>query len=102
MELAQRGLEEYGGRMKRNERTDNGKTADMMPKGGQAMDLFRGDPLKRPAAKLSATADAINARFGRGTVFFASEGVARQWKMKREMLSGRPTTRWNELMVAKA
>ena len=73
-----------------------------LERAGQAMDLFRGDPLKRPAAKLSATADAINARFGRGTVFFASEGVDRQWKMKREMLSGRPTTRWNELMVAKA
>jgi DNA polymerase V len=60
-----------------------------LERAGQAMDLFRGDPLKRPAAKLSATAAAINARFGRETVFFASEGVARQWKMKREMLSGR-------------
>ena len=66
--------------------------------GRSGNDLFRGGPLKRPSAKLSATADAINARFGRGTVFFVSEGVDRQWKMKREMLSGRPTTR----MVAKA
>ncbi len=73
-----------------------------LERAGLALDLFRGDPAKRPAAKLSAVADAINARFGRGTVFFASEGTERKWKMKREMLSGRPTTRWAEVLVAKA
>lgn len=66
------------------------------------MDLFFGDPSKRPAAKLSAMADAINARFGRGTVFFAAEGTARKWKMKREMLSGCPTTQWKDILVVKA
>ncbi len=66
-----------------------------------ATDLFRGNPLSRPAAKLAATVDAINARFGRGTVFYASEGTTKEWKMKREMLSGRPTTRWGELLVAR-
>lgn len=67
-----------------------------------ALDLFRGDPLDRPATRLSAAADAINARFGRGTVFFASEGAKRPWQMKRAMLSGRPTTQWNEILAAKA
>lgn len=52
------------------------------------MDLFFGAPNKRPAAKLSALADAINARFGEGTVFFAAEGTERKWRMKRKMLSG--------------
>ena len=64
-------------------------------------DLFHGDPLSRPAAKLSATVDAINARFGRGTLFYASEGTTKEWKTKREMLSGRPTTRWGELLVVR-
>lgn len=73
-----------------------------LERAGQALDLFRGDPAKRPPAKLSAVADAINARFGRGTVFFAAEGTERKWKMKREMLSGCPTTRWADLPVAKA
>ena len=72
-----------------------------LERAGQAMDLFRGDPAKRPAAKLSAAADAINARFGRRTVFFASEGTERKWRMKREMLSSRFTTRWNELLIVK-
>ena len=66
------------------------------------MDLFQGDPMKRPAAKLSAIANTINARFGRGTVFFAAEGTERKWRMKREMLSGCPTMRWAEVLVAKA
>lgn len=73
-----------------------------LERAGQAMDLFFGDPGKRPAAKLSAVADAINARFGRGTVFFAAEGTERKWKMKREMLSGCPTTRWADVLVAKS
>lgn len=72
-----------------------------LERAGQAMDLFRGDPAQRPAAKLSAAADAINARFGRRTVFFASEGTERKWRMKREMLSSRFTTRWDELLVVK-
>ncbi len=73
-----------------------------LERAGQAMDLFHGDPMKRPAAKISAVADAINARFGRGTLFFAAEGTERRWKMKREMLSGCPTTRWAEVLVVKA
>ena len=58
--------------------------------------------MKRLAARLSAAADAINAKLGRGTVFFAAEGVERKWKMKREMLSGCPITRWKQLLVVKA
>lgn len=72
-----------------------------LEKEGMAGDLFRGRPGERAAAKLSAAVDAINARMGRGTVFFAASGVERKWKMKREMLSGRFTTRWDGLPVVK-
>jgi hypothetical protein len=51
--------------------------------------------------QLSATVDAINTRLGRDTVFFAASGVERKWKVKREMLSSRYTTCWNELLVVK-
>ncbi|MBP1589417.1 MAG: DUF4113 domain-containing protein [Kiritimatiellae bacterium] len=54
-----------------------------------------------PASKLSAAVDAINARMGRGTVFFAATGVERKWKMKREMLSKHYTTSWDGLLVVK-
>lgn len=39
---------------------------------------------------------------GRGTVFPAATGTVRPWKMKRDFLSPRPTTRWPEILVAKA
>lgn len=67
-----------------------------------AADLFAGDPSDSKGAKLSAALDAVNARFGRGTVFLAATGTVRPWKMKRGMLSPCPTTRWTDLLVAKA
>ena len=57
-------------------------------------------PSRSPLYKV---VDALNARFGKGAVFSAAEGVGeRAWKMKRDKLSARPTTRWNELLVVKA
>ena len=67
-----------------------------------AADLFAGDPLSTPTAKLSAVIDSVNARFGRGAVFPAAAGTARRWTMKRQFLSPCPTTRWRDVLVAKA
>jgi DNA polymerase V len=66
-----------------------------------AADLFAGDPSETKGAKLSAALDAVNAKFGRGTVFLAASGTKRPWRMKRDMLSRCPTTRWSDLLVAK-
>ncbi len=71
------------------------------PESGAA-DLFTGDPSNSRAARISAAMDAVNARFGRGAVFPASSGTERKWQMKRELLSPCPTTRWSEILVAKA
>ena len=44
--------------------------------------------------------DAINARYGKGKVFSAAEGIGeRSWKMKRGRLSKRASTRWDELLT---
>ena len=56
------------------------------PAGGAA-DLFAGDPSETKEAKLSAALDAVNAKFGRGTVFLAASGTSRPWRMKRDLLS---------------
>ena len=69
---------------------------------GLAADLFAGDPSDTKPARLSAALDAVNAKFGRGTVFPAATGVERPWAMKRELLSPCPTTRWSDLLVARA
>jgi DNA polymerase V len=47
--------------------------------------------------------DAINARWGRGAVSFAAPAQAvRAWRMRRRFMSGRYTTCWSELPLARA
>jgi DNA polymerase V len=42
--------------------------------------------------------DQLNARFGRGTVGFGTAGESQGWKLRREFISPRYTTEWNELL----
>lgn len=51
---------------------------------------------------LMSTLDEINDQFGRGALRPAASGFSREWHMKREMLSRRYTTRWDELPLARA
>lgn len=63
-------------------------------------DLFAVTP--RPGAdRLMAVVDRINAREGRGTVRLGRIPAVPKWAMRREMLSQRYTTRWDELMVVR-
>ena len=61
-------------------------------------------PTRDPARskKLMAALDAVNARFGRGTLRPLSTGVARTWGTRHARLSPRYTTRLDELMEATA
>ena len=64
-----------------------------------AADLFR-----RPDEKNLALADAmdrLNRQYGRDTLFLAGEGIERKWSMKRNFLSRRFTTCWDELPEVK-
>ena len=44
--------------------------------------------------------DALNARYGRGTVAFGTAGERHGWKLRREFISPRYTTVWDELLRA--
>lgn len=57
--------------------------------------LFDAMPADRPA--LMQVIDHANARWGRGTLRLASEGVAKSWQMRREHKSPAYTTRWEDL-----
>ena len=58
-------------------------------------------PIPHPSPLYKAI-DAINAHYGKGKVFSASEGIGeKSWKMKRSKLSKRASTRWDELMVVR-
>lgn len=48
-------------------------------------------------SRLMHVTDAINKKFGRGTVQYAGEGLGQPWKMKQNNLSSRFTTKWDEL-----
>lgn len=41
--------------------------------------------------------DALNERYGRGTIFFAAAGAKQPWAMQQVLRSPRYTTRWDEL-----
>lgn len=47
--------------------------------------------------RLMQTMDRINAKWGRGTLRSAAEGFEQRWKMKRERMSPRYTTCWEQL-----
>lgn len=67
------------------------------------LDLFAdaSTPAPRQSALYKAV-DALNAKYGKGKVFSASEGIGKKsWHMKRQKLTPRPTTRWDELMVVR-
>jgi tripartite-type tricarboxylate transporter receptor subunit TctC len=61
----------------------------------------RGMPADRRAA-LMAVVDALNHRYGRGTVQWAVCGLQPGWTMRRSRLSRSATTRLEELPVARA
>jgi len=57
--------------------------------------LFAGSAPARPL--LMNVIDRANARWGRGTLRLAAEGVRKPWQMKRERVSPAYTTKWDEL-----
>lgn len=78
---------------------------DIAPAALQQGELDFGNDDSPGKSKLMATMDALNQRFGRGTVGIAGAGLpksSRVWTMKQERVSPHFTTRWSELPVAKA
>ncbi len=76
-------------------------TVDLVPLAASQRALI-GSLDRDKAERLMAALDACNARHGRGTVFSASAGVARQqkaWTTRFDMRSPRYTTRIDEVPV---
>jgi DNA polymerase V len=42
--------------------------------------------------------DALNTRFGRGTIGFGTAGERQTWSLRRDFISPRYTTVWEELL----
>jgi DNA polymerase V len=57
------------------------------------------------SVKLMLAMDAINSRYGKGTVHMASSGARaprKVWGMKQERRTPHYTTRWDDLLIARA
>jgi DNA polymerase V len=42
--------------------------------------------------------DALNTRYGRGTISFGTAGERQAWALRREFISPRYSTVWEELL----
>jgi DNA polymerase V len=64
------------------------------------LDLFQ-EPKVSESSKLFRTVDALNAKFGKGTIFSLGEGIRKPWQMKRDLLTPSYTTSWDQLLKVK-
>jgi DNA polymerase V len=74
---------------------------DFFSQGVAQLNLFDDNAPKPNSGKLMEVLDHLNAKGGRGTLYFAGQGIQQQWQMKREMLSPRYTTRYSDLLVVR-
>lgn len=73
---------------------------DLIFEANMTPDLFLGAPnLKRK--KLMHTVDALNAHFGKNTLFYGAMGVNPRWKMRKDRCSPCYTTCWDDLAIVK-
>ncbi|ELJ4027491.1 Y-family DNA polymerase [Escherichia coli] len=74
---------------------------DFFSQGVAQLNLFDDNAPRAGSEKLMEVLDQLNAKGGRGTLYFAGQGIQQQWAMKREMLSPRYTTRFSDLIIVR-
>ncbi|MBC4390421.1 Y-family DNA polymerase [Klebsiella pneumoniae] len=71
---------------------------DFYSQGVAQLNLFDDNAPQQNSEKLMEVLDHLNAKNGRGALYFAGQGIQTAWQMKREMLSPRYTTRYSDLL----
>ena len=74
---------------------------DFFSQGVAQLNLFDDNAPRADSEQLMTLLDQLNAKDGRGTLYFAGQGIQQQWRMKRERLSPRYTTRFSDLLQVK-
>lgn len=72
--------------------------SNIMPAGLQQNDMFGFQQEDTRSPRLMAVLDKINATMGRDTMFLASQGTNRKWKMRQSNLSPCYTTDWGGII----
>lgn len=75
---------------------------ELIPAGTAPADLFASDGGTERSEALMKALDAINGRWGRGTLRSLASGIDRNWRMRREWLSSGYTTDWDGLASVRA
>lgn len=71
---------------------------DFSSSGVAQLNLFDENVPRHNSDKLMTVLDTLNAKNGKGTLWFAGQGIQQPWAMKRDMLSPRYTTRYSDLL----
>lgn len=74
---------------------------DFYSQGVAQLNLFDDNAPRANSEKLMEVLDQLNVKDGRGTLYFAGQGIQPAWQMKREMLSPRYTTRFSDLPIVR-
>jgi len=69
----------------------------VMPREGRQISLFSVTEENEKSEKMMKALDATNARFGRGTIFLAGEGIDQSWQMKAEHKTPAYVSDWDEI-----
>lgn len=73
---------------------------EIIAAGSRPRTLFEDVAAQQRSTALMDTLDRINRRMGNGTMKLLGEGIAKNWSVRRENMSQRYTTEWDELAVA--
>jgi DNA polymerase V len=75
---------------------------EIIPAAARPRTLFDDTPGRQRSQMLMTTLDRINRSMGSGTIRLLGEGSGQRWAMRRQNVSQRYTTEWDELAVCKA
>ncbi len=70
---------------------------DFYRQGVAQLNLFDDNAPRANSQPLMQVLDKLNAKSGRGTLYFAGQGITPNWQMKRGLLSPAYTTRYRDL-----
>ncbi|WP_433912182.1 Y-family DNA polymerase [Raoultella ornithinolytica] len=74
---------------------------DFFSQGVAQLNLFDDNAPRKNSEALMEVLDHLNAKNGKGALYFAGQGIQAGWQMKREMLSPRYTTRYSDLITVR-
>ena len=75
---------------------------DIIKEEDAPIDLFETAYPEDRRAQIMHCMDRINRKWGPSSITFAGAGISQEWQMRRELLSPRYTTSWQELLRVKA